>query len=218
MENGYDPDAGDKDFQAPVSEEENDTGTDDENISAHELGNASSARTRKTSPKPRQPTVRARPFKRVTVPEGPAPNFGNDGASDYPVPGIMPPPHHCRACGEFHALGWCRLKIANVEYCGLCGMAHIGAGRTCPHFNDETQVATMLNTLKESTESRDLVEQAVKYLRQVRGDLAWRKRNQERKNQERENLERDNQHSAGTFPRTYGYTVHAQSNGYSGFT
>lgn len=76
-------------------------------------------------------------------------------------------------------MGWCRLKIAGLEHCGLCGLAHIGHGRTCPHLNSEVQVATLLGTLKESTESRDSIEQATKYLRMIRGDLVQRKRKQE---------------------------------------
>ena len=81
-------------------------------------------------------------------------------------------------------MGWCRLKLAGVEHCGLCGLAHLGHGRTCPHLNDEVQVATLLQTLKESTESREWIDQATKYLRMVRGDLSQRKRARERKEQE----------------------------------
>jgi chromodomain-helicase-DNA-binding protein 4 len=76
-------------------------------------------------------------------------------------------------------MGWCRLKVAGIEHCGLCGLAHIGHGRTCPHLNSEVQVATLLGTLKESTESRELIEQATKYLRMIRGDLVQRKRKHE---------------------------------------
>ena len=81
-------------------------------------------------------------------------------------------------------MGWCRIKLAGVEHCGLCGIAHLGHSRTCPHLNSETQVATLLQTLKESTESRNLIEQARKYLRMVRGDLVARKRAKERREQE----------------------------------
>jgi Chromatin remodeling factor Mit1 C-terminal Zn finger 2 len=78
-------------------------------------------------------------------------------------------------------MGWCRLKLAGVEHCGLCGIAHLGHGRTCPHLNSEVQVATLLGTLKESTESMELKEKATKYLRMVRGDLVQRKRMFERR-------------------------------------
>ncbi len=80
-------------------------------------------------------------------------------------------------------MGWCRLKVAGVEHCGLCGIAHLGHGRTCPHLNDNRQVATLLQTLKESTESRELIEQATRYLRGIRGDLMQRKRAQELREQ-----------------------------------
>ena len=81
-------------------------------------------------------------------------------------------------------MGWCRLKLAGVEHCGLCGIAHFGQGRTCPHLNSESQVATLLGTLKESTESRELVEMATKYLRSIRGGLVQKKRDQEKRNVE----------------------------------
>ena len=81
-------------------------------------------------------------------------------------------------------MGWCRLKLAGVEYCGLCGLAHVGHGRTCPHLNSETQVATLLATLKESTEPKELTEHATKYLRMIRGDLVQRKRNLEMKKEQ----------------------------------
>ena len=72
-------------------------------------------------------------------------------------------------------MGWCRLKIAGVEHCGLCGLAHLGHGRTCPHLNSETQVATLLQMLKESPEAQELKDAAAKYLRSIRGDLARRR-------------------------------------------
>ncbi|KAI1624979.1 adenosinetriphosphatase [Exophiala viscosa] len=124
-------------------------------------------------------TVKARPFKRVRVPLGQAPHFNGDAAFDFGPVHSMPPPHLCSACGESHPMGWCRLKVAGVEHCGLCGIAHLGHGRTCPHVNDNKQVAILLQTLKESTESRELIEQATKYLRSIRGDLMQRERARE---------------------------------------
>lgn len=120
----------------------------------------------------------ARPFKRIKVPTGPAPYYNSvDGTNDYtPLVGGLPPSHLCSACDEEHPMGWCRLKIAGVEHCGLCGIAHLGHSRTCPHLNDETQVGRLLQTLKESPESREDVEAATKYLRMIRGDLVTRKR------------------------------------------
>ncbi|KAK5216594.1 hypothetical protein LTR72_010517 [Exophiala xenobiotica] len=124
-------------------------------------------------------TIQARPFKRVRVPLGQAPHFNGDAAYNFGPVHSMPPLHQCSACGEQHAMGWCRLKVAGVEHCGLCGIAHLGHGRTCPHLNDNRQVATLLQTLKESTESRELIEQATRYLRGIRGHLMQQKRAQE---------------------------------------
>lgn len=122
----------------------------------------------------------------MRVPLGQAPVFNGDVAYDFGHVAQMPPTHQCSACGEQHAMGWCRLKVAGVEHCGLCGLAHLGHGRTCPHLNDERHVTTLLQTLKESTESREWVEHATKYLRAIRGDLIQRRRAQERREQDLE--------------------------------
>ena len=181
----------DTDFQARNAEsDDNDsevsaviTPTDD--VNGHRNGHMplDPAFAQRAPPTMSQPTVKARPFKRVKVPGGPATHFNGDGPSDYVPLGGLPPTHLCSSCDEVHPMGWCRLKIAGVEHCGLCGLAHVGHGRTCPHLNSEAQVATMLGTLKESTESRELVEQAQKYLRMIRGDLVARKRKAEEKHQ-----------------------------------
>lgn len=82
----------------------------------------------------------------------------------------------CIACNEIHPRGSCGLKRAGVEHCGLCGIAHFGYSRTCPHLNSEVQVASMLSSLKESTEQRALIEEATRYLRGIRGDLVRRRK------------------------------------------
>lgn len=89
------------------------------------------------------------------------------------------PQYRCTACDQFHPIGYCLLKRAGVEHCGLCGIPHFGFSRTCPHLNSETQVAVMLGSLKESTEQRALVEEATKYLRGIRGHLVRRNRLQQ---------------------------------------
>ena len=141
--------------------------------------------------------VKARPFKRVKVPTGQAPAFNGDVPLDF-VQVPVPAPHKCMACKEDHPMGWCRLKIAGVEHCGLCGLAHMGHGRTCPHLSDEQQVETLLRTLKESTESKELIDEAVKYLRVIRGDLVSQRRARERRiQQEREAREQAQQKHNG---------------------
>lgn len=133
---------------------------------------------------PELSVVQARPYKRVKVPTGLAPHFNGDAAvpAEY-VRMPVPARHKCMACKEEHPMGWCRLKIAGVEHCGLCGLAHMGHGRTCPHLNNERQVETLLMTLKESTESRELVDEAIRYLRVIRSDLVSQRRQKERKAQ-----------------------------------
>ena len=48
---------------------------------------------------------------------------------------------HCLACKTFHPQGQCPLKLAGTEMCNLCGIAHFGFNRTCPHLQSEVQVS-----------------------------------------------------------------------------
>ncbi|KAF1912720.1 PHD/FYVE-zinc-finger like domain-containing protein [Ampelomyces quisqualis] len=82
----------------------------------------------------------------------------------------------CPACHKRHPQGACELKAAGVEHCGLCGLAHFGHSRTCPHIKSETQVRAMLEALKNSNESKELVDAAMKYLRGVKGTLVQQKK------------------------------------------
>ncbi|KAF1833747.1 hypothetical protein BDW02DRAFT_370542 [Decorospora gaudefroyi] len=84
--------------------------------------------------------------------------------------------HICPACHKNHPQGACELKAAGVEHCGLCGLAHYGYSRTCPHIKSETQVREMLEALKNSAEKKELVDAAVKYLRGVKGTLVQQKK------------------------------------------
>ncbi|KAK2783060.1 hypothetical protein FQN53_009364 [Emmonsiellopsis sp. PD_33] len=116
-------------------------------------------------------TAKVRPYKRAKVPDV---DLGLDGTSTRPL-------RRCVACDQNHSPGHCPLKLAGPEHCGLCGIAHYGRARTCPHLNSESQVALMLGSLKESPEQRALVEEATKYLRGIRGDLVRRKKLKENK-------------------------------------
>jgi superfamily II DNA or RNA helicase len=82
----------------------------------------------------------------------------------------------CPACHKNHPIGACDLKVAGVEHCALCGLAHYGHSRTCPHIKSETQVRAMLQALKNSPEKKELVEAAMKYLRGVKGTLVQQKK------------------------------------------
>jgi hypothetical protein len=118
-------------------------------------------------------TRTVRPFKRIAAEEDGVTAYGATGM-DGNVEARHPP---CFVCAKHHPVGSCPLKQAGVEHCGLCGLAHYGIARTCPHLRSETQVARMLDALKHSTEDRELIEKAKKYLQGIRGSLAQRRRN-----------------------------------------
>ena len=82
----------------------------------------------------------------------------------------------CVACNSRHVVGYCPLKLAGVEHCGLCGLAHYGHARTCPHLTSVTQCRQMLASLRRSQEPPHLVDLARKYIVGVIGDLGRRKK------------------------------------------
>jgi hypothetical protein len=87
----------------------------------------------------------------------------------------------CLACDSMHTVGQCPLKRSGVEHCGLCGMAHYGfiqsgSEAACPKFSSETQVRLMLDSLKMSTEPKEIIEPARMYLRGVIGNLVKKKK------------------------------------------
>ncbi|KAG8529480.1 uncharacterized protein KY384_006117 [Bacidia gigantensis] len=84
--------------------------------------------------------------------------------------------HPCLACGEKHDTGYCPLKLAGVEICNLCGLAHYGQARTCPHLNSVTQLRAMNESIKRSREPHDLKVLAKKRIVGIIGDLNQRKR------------------------------------------
>lgn len=95
---------------------------------------------------------------------------------DYNDDHHAPPLIGCVACQSVHIQGNCALKRAGVEICNLCGIAHFGHQRVCPHINSETQVRNMLLALKESPESGTLVKEARRYLTGVKGTLVQKKK------------------------------------------
>jgi chromodomain-helicase-DNA-binding protein 4 len=97
--------------------------------------------------------------------------------------------HICSACHKNHPRGACDLKQAGVEHCGLCGLAHYGHSRTCPHIKSETQVREMLVALKSSNEEKGLVDAAMKYLRGVKGTLVQQKKKDREKAEARKLVE-----------------------------
>ncbi|KAJ5892435.1 hypothetical protein N7504_009126 [Penicillium tannophilum] len=108
---------------------------------------------------------KSHPFKRVQIPVAAPALVGLDGTSD---PDTIAP---CIACEKSHGLGQCPLKEAGVEHCPLCGLAHLGGRRACPHFHSIIQIRRMLEALAQSKEAPSLVSAAKKYLRGVLGHL-----------------------------------------------
>lgn len=82
----------------------------------------------------------------------------------------------CVACQHIHPLGSCTLKLAGVEHCGLCGLAHYGFSRICPHINSETQVREMIQAVKSSSEAGHLKAETMKYLTGLKGTLVQKKK------------------------------------------
>lgn len=115
----------------------------------------------KLTPKPA-----VKPFARANIPI----------RSPFEQPVHFQSNHVCPACRTSHPSGACELKAAGVEHCGLCGLAHFGYSRTCPHIKSETQVREMLQALKNSPEKRELIDLAMKYLRGVKGALVQQKK------------------------------------------
>ncbi|KAK5108669.1 hypothetical protein LTR62_008074 [Meristemomyces frigidus] len=147
------------------------------------------------------------PFRRVTVlmprsnnaqniptpPSDPTtnPSTNGNGHDFFATPTIQPQSYAlpvtqengltCLACRTYHVSGRCPVKLAGLEYCNLCGMAHYGQARICPHIQSETQVRTMLEALRYSTEPEHLVETAKRYLRGLKGHLVQLKKQKEAK-------------------------------------
>ncbi|KGO49885.1 Zinc finger, PHD-type [Penicillium expansum] len=114
----------------------------------------------------------ARMFRRVQSPP-PVTPMGTNGTQD-----TFPP---CVACQQHHIPGRCPLHHAGVEFCGLCGLAHWGVRRTCPHMQSGVQVTRMLEALEKSTEAPSLVLSAKKYLQGILKSVARTARDERKK-------------------------------------
>jgi chromodomain-helicase-DNA-binding protein 4 len=115
----------------------------------------------------RHDSTASRAFRRVQSPR-PLPQLGTDGATDpYPV---------CVACRQYHVPGSCPLRLAGVEMCGLCGIAHFGSRRVCPHLQSTVQVQRMLEALEKSVEDPVMIFTAKKYLNGILVSMAHNER------------------------------------------
>ncbi|OAG20737.1 chromodomain-helicase-DNA-binding protein 4 [Alternaria alternata] len=157
----------DTDFQAESEDESEPEPTYDNVDAAKELGSGHRPNTTSiANSSPYKQNGAVKPFARAIIP------IRNPLEPTYGPPGI----HICPACHKNHPSGACELKAAGVEHCGLCGLAHYGHSRTCPHIRSETQVREMLEALKNSPEKKELVDAAIKYLRGVKGTLVQQKK------------------------------------------
>ena len=128
----------------------------------------------------------ARSFRRVEMPVphfrysedilngGPQPVGRKEGREDHDV-AIS---DLCIACNERHRTGYCPLKLAGVEFCGLCNLAHYGSGssRNCPHLDSVTQCQAMLEALKSSPEPQEHLENSRRYVVGVIARLKQKKK------------------------------------------
>ncbi|KAJ5281098.1 hypothetical protein N7478_006470 [Penicillium angulare] len=115
------------------------------------------------------PPKKGRPFKRVEyIPSLGQLDLGLDGTSDCES--------ICIGCNRRHPSGQCPVKAAGVENCPLCGLAHFGGRRICPHLHSKIQIDRMMDALRKSNEPRELVSAAKKYLKGIIGNLAMAER------------------------------------------
>lgn len=114
----------------------------------------------------------ARTFRRIDSPPPLAP-IGTDSAQ-----GVFPP---CVACQQRHVPGHCPLRLAGVEFCGLCGLAHWGGRRACPHLQSGVQISRMLEALDKSAEAPSLILGAKKYLQGILKAVARTARDERKK-------------------------------------
>ena len=122
-----------------------------------------------------EPIKEKKPFKRAHLPPPPAPPHSILPSNDVEQ-STQNRPEPCPACSSRHPVGSCPLKRAGVEKCNLCGLAHYGHGRVCPHQNNIVQCQFMLEALKNSPEPKELKEAAKRRIVGIIGDLKQRKR------------------------------------------
>ncbi|EKV07280.1 Chromatin remodeling complex subunit (Chd3), putative [Penicillium digitatum PHI26] len=114
----------------------------------------------------------ARMFRRVESPP-PVASMGANGTQQASPP--------CVACQKHHITGRCPLRHAGVEFCGLCGLAHWGGRRACPHMQSSVQITRMLEALEKSTEAPPLISLAKRYLQGILKSVARTARDERKK-------------------------------------
>lgn len=82
----------------------------------------------------------------------------------------------CVACETTHQFGQCPLKIAGIEQCGLCGLAHYGVTKACPHMGSRTQLKSIIEAIKKSSAPNEAKELAKKQAVGMLGHLNQQRR------------------------------------------
>ena len=95
----------------------------------------------------------------------------------------------CLACGKHHRPGYCPLMVAGVEHCELCGIAHYGHQRACPHLTSVTQLRLMVEAIKNSTEPQEIKDLAKKRVVGIIGSLNQTKRQKKELKRQKEDFD-----------------------------
>ena len=104
----------------------------------------------------------------------------------------VPLPHderECLACAQRHRPGYCPLMMAGVERCELCGIAHYGHQRTCPHLTSVTQLRLMVEAIKNSTEPQEIKNLAKKRVIGLIGSVNQMRRQEQEAKKHKEKLQ-----------------------------
>ncbi|KAK9321944.1 P-loop containing nucleoside triphosphate hydrolase protein [Lipomyces orientalis] len=80
-------------------------------------------------------------------------------------------PFLCDGSHSQHEPGKCPLRTTPVEYCPLCGYAHLAGVQICPQFLSVDQLGFLMAAVNESKEPDEFKGPALKYLTVVREKL-----------------------------------------------
>ncbi|KAK9490449.1 P-loop containing nucleoside triphosphate hydrolase protein [Lipomyces doorenjongii] len=84
-------------------------------------------------------------------------------------------PFICDGSHLTHEPGKCPLRTTPVEFCPLCGYAHLAGVQICPQFLSVNQLEFLINAVNESKEPEEFKIPALKYLTFVRKKLSGSK-------------------------------------------
>lgn len=107
--------------------------------------------------------------------------------SPHPINAPSPPQpaaKFCADCRTIHDRAGCPKTLPGNrkprEYCGICGIAHFGVSKSCPHLANETQLRLLLDALRDSNEIPARKIEVEKYLRKQLADRVRAKKERPR--------------------------------------